>query len=164
MRVASGGLLYAAGVALAASAGGQTAFVLGWGVLCGLGQAGTAYAVMLAVLGRAAPEERRRQVLGAEAAAGSIGMFLLVPFSTGLIEAVGWRGALGDLAVSLSSCLFSLWPRPRMDLPSLHGQGTAVPSPSPMRLGATLPGSNATGRPTTTRPPHATATACARRC
>ncbi len=92
------GLLYAAGLALAAAASTPFLFSLGLGALCGLGQAGTTYAVVLAAIGRAAPAESRGLALGLGSAAGSVGMFVLVP-ATGLaLDALGWRGAMAALA------------------------------------------------------------------
>lgn len=98
----AGGVVYAAGVVIASSAPSGAAFLAGWGVLAGVGQAGTAYAVILAVIGRASPADRRSQVLGLASAAGSIGMFVLVPLTSALIERLGWRGSLLCMAAALA--------------------------------------------------------------
>jgi predicted MFS family arabinose efflux permease len=88
------GALYLAGLVLAASAPNATVFALGLGVLCGLGQSGTSFAVVLAVIGRAAPAEQRSAALGLSSTAGSIGMFVLVPAASGLLDHVDWRTAM----------------------------------------------------------------------
>ena len=93
-----GGLLYVAGLALAAASSGIGTWGLGAGVLIGLAQSGTAYAVVLGAIGRAAPPEHRSIALGIAATGGSIGMFSLVPATQGLIAAFDWRGALLALA------------------------------------------------------------------
>ena len=98
----AGGLAYGVGLALSAQAGSTAGFLVGYGVMCGLGQAGTAYAVILAVIGRAAPAERRARAVGLASTAGSVGMFLLVPLTSTLLETLGWRGALACLAAALS--------------------------------------------------------------
>ena len=93
------GALYLAGLAVAAFAPNATVFALGLGVLCGLGQSGTAFAVVLAVVGRAAPPERRSAALGLSSTAGSVGIFVLVPAVSGLLDLVDWRTAMLMLAV-----------------------------------------------------------------
>src|SRR5262249_7947845 len=59
-----GGLLYVAGLALAAVSSGIGTWGLGAGVLIGVAQSGTAYAVVLGAIGRAAPPEHRSTALG----------------------------------------------------------------------------------------------------
>jgi predicted MFS family arabinose efflux permease len=92
------GALYLAGLVVAALAPNATVFALGLGVLCGLGQSGTAFAVVLAVVGRAAPAERRSAALGLSSTAGSVGIFVLVPAVSGLLDLVDWRTAMLMLA------------------------------------------------------------------
>ena len=93
--VAFGGVLfYAAGLALAAFASNGWQFVIGLGVLAGLGQSGTAFAVILAVIGRAAPVQTRSLALGLGSTASSIGMFILVPATVSLIDIVDWRATM----------------------------------------------------------------------
>ena len=118
-----GGFAYAAGLALAANAPSAFWFAIGFSLLCGLGQAGTAYAVILAVVGRSAPEGRRAVAVGLASAAGSVGMFLLVPVGSSLLGSVGWRSALGILAAMV--CLISVaafalrLPVPEMPAPTV---------------------------------------------
>jgi MFS family permease len=96
-----GGLLYGAGMTMAAFATDGLAFTVGLGVLCGLGQSGTAFAVILAVIGRAAPDKSRSMAMGLGSAAGSVGMFVLVPVTTALIELSDWRSTMTILALLL---------------------------------------------------------------
>lgn len=97
------GLVYAAGMALAALAGSGAAFTIGFGVLAGLGQAGTAFAVVFAAIGRIAPESARSTALGIGSAAGSLGMFALVPITTALIGTIDWRPTLWGLAALIGA-------------------------------------------------------------
>jgi MFS family permease len=103
--VIAGASLYVAGMAMAAVADGAIAFTFGLGVLCGLGQSGTAFAVILAVIGRAAPSESRSMALGVGSAAGSVGMFVLVPATGALIELIEWRSAMMILALLLAAAI-----------------------------------------------------------
>lgn len=66
----------------------------GAGVLVGLGVSGTAFGIILSVVGRATPEARRSQALALTAAFGSVGQ-MAMPFLAGLmVEAWGWQSAL----------------------------------------------------------------------
>lgn len=64
------------------------------GVLIGIAQAGTTYAVVYGVIGRNVPAERRSWAMGITAAAGSFGQFLMVPTEGLLIREFGWQQAL----------------------------------------------------------------------
>jgi len=96
--VAAGGALYVTGLALASASTEATAFVLTVGVLIGLAQSGTAYAVVLGGIGRAAPQHMRSLALGIASTAGSVGMFTLVPLTQGLIATLQWPAAFVVLA------------------------------------------------------------------
>jgi predicted MFS family arabinose efflux permease len=120
------GLLYAAGLGLAAAAGSVPVVILGLGVCCGLGQAGTTYAVVLAVIGRSAPADSRGLAVGLGSAAGSIGMFLLVPAASLLIDGLGWRGSMAVLAL-----LMLLAPACALALREERPAPSAVPAASP---------------------------------
>lgn len=70
------------------------------GMMVGAGVAGTSFGIVLPALARAVSEDRRQWVLGVGTAAGSMGQFLVVPISQGLIDQVGWISALHILALS----------------------------------------------------------------
>ena len=95
-----GALLYALGLLSMAWATTPTWFLLGTGVLIGMAQAGTTYAVIYGVIGRHVPAERRSWAMGVAAAAGSFGQFLMVPLEGWLIAHMGWQGALLVLAAA----------------------------------------------------------------
>lgn len=96
--IAVGGLLYAVGLALGGFSVGPASFGLTIGVLVGLAQSGTAYAVVLGGIARATPPAHRSLALGIASTAGSIGMFTLVPLTVGLVSTIDWRWALIALA------------------------------------------------------------------
>lgn len=64
------------------------------GFLIGIGIAGTGVGVLMGVVSRATPPERRSQTVGAVAAAGSLGTIVLAPFGQAMISAFDWRIAL----------------------------------------------------------------------
>lgn len=98
-----GALLYAAGLALMAVSDTATGFLGSAGILIGLAQSGTTYAVVYGVIGRNVAPEKRSWAMGVAAAAGSFGQFLMVPVENWLIGYTGWQNALFVLA--LAACL-----------------------------------------------------------
>ncbi len=89
-----GSLLYAAGLFGMAHADTPTLFALTAGVIIGVAQAGTTYAVVYGVIGRNVSLEKRSWAMGVAAAAGSFGQFLMVPTEGFLISSLGWQNAL----------------------------------------------------------------------
>ncbi len=89
-----GSLLYAAGLWGMAHADTPLLFSLSSGVLIGMAQAGTTYAVIYGVIGRNVSAEKRSWAMGVAAAAGSFGQFLMVPTEGFLISYFGWQQAL----------------------------------------------------------------------
>ena len=100
-----GALFYAVGLCGMALATTPLTFMLTTGVLIGMAQAGTTYAVIYGVIGRNVPAEKRSWAMGVAAAAGSFGQFLMVPTEGFLITEFGWMEALMVLA---AACLLML--------------------------------------------------------
>jgi MFS family permease len=104
-RVLVGGaLLYSLGLVLMALATSGLAFTGSAGLLLGMAQSGTTYAVVYGVIGRNVAADKRSWAMGVAAAAGSFGQFLMVPVETWLISAWGWQNALfvlGCLALAI---------------------------------------------------------------
>ncbi|OYT93582.1 MAG: MFS transporter [Burkholderiales bacterium PBB3] len=92
--IAVGSMLYALGLTGMAYADTPLLFGLSTGMLIGMAQAGTTYAVIYGVIGRQVPAERRSWAMGVAAAAGSFGQFLMVPTEGFLIDRFGWQEAL----------------------------------------------------------------------
>lgn len=90
----AGGVMYALGLVLMALSTSGLAFTGSAGLLIGMAQAGTTYAVIYGVIGRNVAPEKRSWAMGVAAAAGSFGQFLMVPVENGLIHHVGWQNAL----------------------------------------------------------------------
>jgi MFS family permease len=95
-----GSLLYAAGLVTMGLATTGAGFLGSAGVLLGMAQAGTTYAIVYGVIGRNVAAEKRSWAMGITAAAGSFGQFLMVPIEGGLIGSVGWQNALFVLGLT----------------------------------------------------------------
>ncbi len=92
--LASGALLYAAGLVVMALAPSPAWLHIGGGIMVGLGVAACSFGVVLASLARLVSAEKRSFAFGLGTAAGSAGMFAFAPISQGLIDALGWSDSL----------------------------------------------------------------------
>jgi predicted MFS family arabinose efflux permease len=95
-----GAVLYALGLMGMAHSSTPFLFSLSSGVLIGMAQAGTTYAVIYGVIGRNVSADKRSWAMGVAAAAGSFGQFLMVPTEGFLISHFGWQEALMVLGVA----------------------------------------------------------------
>jgi len=101
-------LAYAAGMALMAFSRGELMLDVA-GFLLGVGTAGTAFGVLIGVVTRATPPEKRSQTVGLVAASGSLGTMVLAPVGQSLIDGFGWQAAmLVFAAIASSMVLFAL--------------------------------------------------------
>ncbi|MEK9661059.1 MAG: MFS transporter [Alphaproteobacteria bacterium] len=99
-RVLLGGsLLYAAGLALMSQSGTPATMIVNAGFVIGIAAAATGMPLVLSVVGRTVSAERRSMWLGTVTACGTLGQFLVVPFSQTLIAGYGWVVAIAGLAV-----------------------------------------------------------------
>ena len=103
----AGSLIYALGLATMAIAATPLAFTASAGVLLGIAQAGTTYAVVYGVIGRNVDPARRSWAMGVTAAAGSFGQFLMLPVESALISGVHWAG-IASPGVGWQNALFIL--------------------------------------------------------
>ncbi|MGE5478272.1 MAG: MFS transporter [Bacteroidales bacterium] len=97
--VIAGTILYALGLLVMAHPAGQTVFVLGAGVLVGLGLAGTTYPLVLGAVTRATAPEKRSLALGIAMGGAAFGQFVMLPGALKGIEWLDWSGALVALSV-----------------------------------------------------------------
>jgi MFS family permease len=119
-----GGLLYAAGLALMSLADSPLSLSLSAGLLIGIGLSGTSFSVILGVVGRALPAEKRSMGMGVASAAGSFGQFAMLPGSLGLISWLGWSGALLVLAVLVALILPLVGMLKDVPAPAVGGEQT----------------------------------------
>ena len=86
-----GGLLFAASMYLMSITAHWTSLMLGFGLLSGASLSCVSYVVVLGAVAQVVPPERRSRTFGFITAAGSIGMFIVVPVAQYLLNAFGWR-------------------------------------------------------------------------
>jgi len=92
-------LMYAAGLYVLGISTSGTGLVFG-SVLLGLGLSALGFSVVLGVVGRAAPAEKRSMALGLCAAGGSFGQFAFLPYSELMLSQFGWSQALIIIAAT----------------------------------------------------------------
>ena len=107
--IVAGALFYAVGLVAMAYAPTPLLFTLSAGVLLGIAQAGTTYAVVYGVIGRNIAADRRSWAMGVAAAAGSFGQFLMVPAEGFLIASFGWQQALVILGTAALTIIGLAW-------------------------------------------------------
>ena len=101
----AGALLYALGLVAMSTATTGLGFMAGAGVVLGLAQSGTTYAVVYGVIARQIDPAKRSWAMGVAAAAGSFGQFLMIPVERWLISHSGWQTALLILAAAALAIL-----------------------------------------------------------
>jgi len=92
--LAVGGVAYGLGLAGMAYSTTPLGLNLAAGLLIGLGLSCTGFGVVLAVVARAYPPEKRSVAVGIAGAAGSFGQFAMLPGAQALISGFGWLNAL----------------------------------------------------------------------
>ena len=106
-----GSVLYGLGLVFMGLATSGLAFTGSAGLMLGLAQSGTTYAVVYGVIGRNVAADKRSWAMGVTAAAGSFGQFLMVPVENWLIGGFGWQNALfvlGCLSLLIIPLAFGL--------------------------------------------------------
>jgi len=98
-----GGLLLAAGAALASRSTTELGLILSLGVLVAAGSAAGSFAILIGVTSQYLPAHRRSFAAGLINAGGSMGQFLFAPFAQFLISGAGWT--IGMLALSVSGLM-----------------------------------------------------------
>ena len=124
-----GSLLYSLGLVTMALSTTGLAFTGSAGLLLGMAQSGTTYAVVYGVIGRNVAPEKRSWAMGVAAAAGSFGQFLMVPVENWLIGGFGWQSALfvlGCLALAIVPLAIGLKEPPRTAVTSQQSLGAAL--------------------------------------
>ena len=108
--IAAGLALYGVGLFAMANAASPMAFTLSAGVCIGIALSATSIGVVYGALSRLMPPARRNWALGLAGAVGGLGQFFLVPTAQGLIDSLGWAGALLALALLCALLLPCAWP------------------------------------------------------
>lgn len=98
--VIAGSAVYALGLYLSTVT--QQSATLYWslGVLIGLGLSSTSYVIILGAIAKVVPAKHTTKAFGLTTAAGSFGMFAVIPGAQALLTAFNWQGALQVFAMS----------------------------------------------------------------
>ena len=96
--VAIGAILYTIGLYVMSQATAPADATIGIGVLTGFALSMTGFPIILSVIARRFPPEKRTLVMGIGSAGGSSGQLILVPFGQWLINEQGWMMSLVLLA------------------------------------------------------------------
>jgi predicted MFS family arabinose efflux permease len=91
--IAAGSVLYALGLYIMSVSSSPLQLYLGAGVLTALGISSAGLGVVLGVVGRITPPNRRSMALGIITAAGSVGQLLVVPMGQAFLTLFGWSKA-----------------------------------------------------------------------
>ncbi len=97
--VAIGGFLYVVGLLIMSSATDPLTFQLSAGVIIGMAQAAAGNVIIIGVVGRVMPPEKRSWAIGIVIAAGGSGQFLIVPLAQILLTNFGWASTYGFMAL-----------------------------------------------------------------
>lgn len=119
-----GAAVYAAGLAIAATAVNALGVAVGFGALVGLAMAGCTFTVILGAVGKIVPAEKRTLAFGIVTAGGSLGQFLVVPAAQGLLDALDWRLTLfvmGGLIVLIAPLALGIAGKPPVAISDRDG-------------------------------------------
>ncbi|SHH35130.1 MFS transporter [Ferrimonas marina] len=95
-----GAVAYAAGLALTAVTSDANMLYLSLGVLVGLGLSCTSYVIILGAVAKAVPAEHTAKAFGLTTAAGSFGMFAVIPGAQSLLNQFDWQTAFWVFAAA----------------------------------------------------------------
>jgi len=101
--IALGAVAYATGLYLTSLTTDPSWLYLTLGTLVGFGLSATSYVIILGAVARVVPAEHTAKAFGLTTAAGSFGMFAVIPGAQSLLSNVGWQSALQIFA--LMCCL-----------------------------------------------------------
>jgi predicted MFS family arabinose efflux permease len=93
-------LAYILGLVLMALSSSPLALDFSGGLLIGLALSGTTFGVVMGVVAKIVPADKRSVALGITGAGGSFGQFAMVPYGQALISGIGWYAALFVLAAT----------------------------------------------------------------
>ena len=105
------GIIYAFGLFMMSQSTTEAGFLISIGFLMGIGSSGIALPMLLSIVGRVAPEEKRTFWLAVVVSGGTAGQMLIVPLSNYMIGQAGWVFATIVLAtmalmvIPLSLCI-----------------------------------------------------------
>ena len=103
------GTLYLLGFLAMSQSTTESGFLFSVGFMIGLGASGCALPMLLSLVGRVAPEKSRTLWFGIVTSGGTMGQFLVVPLSQGLISSMGWPTTVLILAAMVTLVIPLSW-------------------------------------------------------
>jgi len=126
--LAAGLVVLAIGTALTPFMTTGLGLVLSLGLLSAIGSGAGSFSVLIGAAAQRVAADKRGKAAGIINAGGSAGQFVFAPLSQGLIQFVGWMGALWSLAAITLTAL-PLTRMMRTDKPAPTPAGNAVAAP-----------------------------------
>lgn len=105
--IAIGGVLFVVGLLMMSHTTDPLTFQLSAGVIIGMAQAAAGNVIIIGVVGRVMPPEKRTWAIGIVISVGASGQFLIVPLSQILLTNYGWSATYALLAI-LASLVIAL--------------------------------------------------------
>ena len=96
-----GAILYGTGLLFLSLVSNSIGLHLTIGIAIGLAQSAVGYVVILGAVAQVVPSSRRSAAFGMVTAAGSLGMFAMVPLAQWLLSTTGWQEAVTVLALTM---------------------------------------------------------------
>ena len=128
-----GGFLYAIGAIGLPLFPSSTTLFVSVGVLMGVALSCTSYVVVLGAVARIVSPDRQSSVFGLLTAAGSFGLFIVVPALQWVLDRFGWEVGLYTIgALALGMALFAVQFPGRMTKEEAETAGVGGPEPSMM--------------------------------
>ncbi|MDG2516601.1 MFS transporter [Lysobacter soli] len=124
-----GGLLLAAGMALAPALASEWGLLLTLGVLSAAGAGAGSFSILIGATAQHMPAEKRSMAAGVINAGGSFGQFLFAPLVQAVISVAGWGVAMFTLAASALATLPLAWPLRRRAAATTQTAANATPTP-----------------------------------
>ncbi len=95
-------VLYTIGLLLMGQSSTPEGMVMSIGLFTGIGASGCALPMLLSVVGRVAPENKRTMWFGIVTSGGTAGQMFIVPFIHGAIQSIGWVSTTLMMAVMVA--------------------------------------------------------------
>ncbi|WP_163132606.1 MFS transporter [Agarivorans sp. Alg241-V36] len=117
-----GALAYALGLYLSSIATLPSMLYLSLGALVGLGLSATSYVIVLGAVAKVVPAKHAAKAFGLTTAAGSFGMFAMIPGAQLMLSQVGWQQTLQAFALlcalMVAFAMFMKTAKPKADVSS----------------------------------------------
>lgn len=132
---AVGGVFFVIGLLVASFASGPLGLQASFGILLGIAMTAASLGIAMGAVARAVPPEKRSMAFGIVMSGGSLGQFLVIPYTQWMLGTWDWRVACELLAISAAVIIPLAW-----GLRDMGTGGKTAPSAAgePTTFGAAL--------------------------